>query len=276
MTRSTATEHFGQHTETARAGWMTADAGTAIQHRQHVIKQHIPLIASARASHFFMLKLLRIWRSTVSVFRADREVIYLGTVHWTSVTTLAALFGTFSCGESPVKTDGTLSPTARRPLVIIADDFEAVGLPLTSPTWNTDLVQVRWTMPSEEPPDENPSAEEDEPVLPPEIQHPCDECEWIGRSAGSLRGNKIMAHGYRSQIEISCPQCPQCGKKTHHHLQCQSSHQASVMFTVKVLQYQINLSQHAPRAPSTQICWCPGSVKHGSNCLWRYFSRTTC
>ena len=60
MIRSTATKHFGQHTEMTRAGWMTADACTAIQHRQHVIKQHIPLIASARASHLFMLKLLRI------------------------------------------------------------------------------------------------------------------------------------------------------------------------------------------------------------------------
>ena len=29
MTRSTATEHFGQHTEMTRAGWMTADAWTA-------------------------------------------------------------------------------------------------------------------------------------------------------------------------------------------------------------------------------------------------------
>ena len=48
MIRSTATKHFGEHTETARAGWVTADAWTAIQHRQHVIKQHIPLIASAR------------------------------------------------------------------------------------------------------------------------------------------------------------------------------------------------------------------------------------
>ena len=26
-------------------------------------------------------------------------------------------------------------------------------------------------MPSEEPPDENPSTEEDEPILPPELQH---------------------------------------------------------------------------------------------------------
>ena len=75
MVRSTATKHFGQHTETARAGWMTADAWTAIQHRQHVIKQHIPLIASARSSHPFMLKMLRIWRSMVPVFRADREVV---------------------------------------------------------------------------------------------------------------------------------------------------------------------------------------------------------
>ena len=40
---------------------------------------------------------------------------------------LAALFGTFSCGEHPVKTDGTLSPLAPRLLVIIADDLEAVG-----------------------------------------------------------------------------------------------------------------------------------------------------
>ena len=68
-------------------------------------------------------------------------------------------------------------------------------------------------MPSDEQPDENPSAEKDEPVLPPELQHACDECEWIGPFEGSLRGHKIMAHGYRSQIEISCPQCPQCGKK---------------------------------------------------------------
>ena len=75
MIRSTATKYFGQHTETARAGWMTADAWTDIQHRQHVIKQHIPLIASGRASHPFKLKLLRIWRSMVSVFRADREVV---------------------------------------------------------------------------------------------------------------------------------------------------------------------------------------------------------
>ena len=59
-------------------------------------------------------------------------------------------------------------------------------------------------MPSEE----NPVTEEDEPALPLELQHPCDECEWIGRSEESLRGHKIMAHGYRSQIEISCPQCP--------------------------------------------------------------------
>ena len=51
MIRSTATKHFGQHTEMTRAGWMTADAWTAIQRRQHVIKQHIPLIASARSSH---------------------------------------------------------------------------------------------------------------------------------------------------------------------------------------------------------------------------------
>ena len=29
MIRSTATKHFGQHTETARAGWMTADAWTS-------------------------------------------------------------------------------------------------------------------------------------------------------------------------------------------------------------------------------------------------------
>ena len=68
MIRSTATRYFGQHTGTALAGWMTADAWTAIKHRQHVIKQHIPLIASARASHPFMLELLRIWRSMVSVF----------------------------------------------------------------------------------------------------------------------------------------------------------------------------------------------------------------
>ena len=27
MIRSTTAKHFGQHTETARAGWMTADAG---------------------------------------------------------------------------------------------------------------------------------------------------------------------------------------------------------------------------------------------------------
>ena len=46
-------------------------------------------------------------------------------------------------------------------------------------------------MPNEEPPDENPSIEEDELVLPPELQH----------------------HGCRLQIEISFPQCPQCGKK---------------------------------------------------------------
>ena len=154
--------------------------------------------------------------------------------------------------------------------------LEAVGLPLTSPTWNTDLVHGRWSMPSEEPPDENLCTEEDEPVLPPELQHPCDECGWIGRSEGSLRGHKIMAHGCRSQIEISCPQCSQCGKKIHHHLECQCSHQASVMFTVEVLQYEIHLLLHAPRAASSQICSCPGSVKHGSKCSWRYFSRTTC
>ena len=141
------------------------------------------------------------------------EATFLGTVHWTSVPTLAALFGTFLWREPTVKTDGTLSLTAPRLLVIIDDDLEAVGLPLTSPTWNTDLVQGRWSMPSEEPPDENPSLGEDEPVLPPELQHPCDECEWTGRSEGSLRGHKIMAQGYRSQIDISCPQCPQCGKK---------------------------------------------------------------
>ena len=29
--------------------------------------------------------------------------------------------------------------------------------------------------------------------------------------------------------------------------------------------------EHAPRAASTQIWLCPGSVEHGSNCLWRYF-----
>ena len=109
------------------------------------------------------------------------EATYLGTLHRTSVPTLAALFGTFSWGEPPVKTDGTLSPTAPH---LLMDDLEAVGLPLTSPTWKTDLVQSRWTMPSEEPPDENPSTEEDEPILPPELQHPCDECEWIGRSEG--------------------------------------------------------------------------------------------
>ena len=50
---------------------------------------------------------------------------------------LAALFGTFSWGDLSVKTDGTLSPTAPRLLVIIADDLEAVGLPLTSPTSGT-------------------------------------------------------------------------------------------------------------------------------------------
>ena len=42
---------------------------------KHVIKQHIPLIASARSCHPFMRKLLRIWRSMVPVFRADREVV---------------------------------------------------------------------------------------------------------------------------------------------------------------------------------------------------------
>ena len=63
------------HTATARARWMTADAWTTIQHRQHMIKQHIPLIAPGRSSHPFMLKLLRIWRSMVPVFRADREVV---------------------------------------------------------------------------------------------------------------------------------------------------------------------------------------------------------
>ena len=56
---------------------------------------------------------------------------------------LAALFGTFSWSEPPVKTDGTLSPTAPRLLVIIADDLQAFGLPLTSPTWNVDLIQGR-------------------------------------------------------------------------------------------------------------------------------------
>ena len=58
MIRSTATKYFGHNTETARAGWMTADAWTAIQHRQHVIKPHIPLIASTRASHPFMPKIV--------------------------------------------------------------------------------------------------------------------------------------------------------------------------------------------------------------------------
>ena len=75
MIRSTATKHCGQDTEMTRAGWMTADAWTAIQRRQQVIKQHVPLIASARSSHPFMLKMLRIWRSMVPVFRADREVV---------------------------------------------------------------------------------------------------------------------------------------------------------------------------------------------------------
>ena len=56
---------------------------------------------------------------------------------------LAALVGTFSWREPPVKTDGTLSLTAPRLLVIIADDLKAVGLPLTSPTWNVDLIQGR-------------------------------------------------------------------------------------------------------------------------------------
>ena len=120
---------------------------------------------------------------------------------------LAALFGTFSWSEPPVKTDGT--PTAPRLLVINADDLKAVGLPLTSQTLNVDLIQGRLSMPSEE----NPLTEDDEPALPLELQHPCDECEWIGRSEGSLRGHKIMAHGYRSQIELSCAQCPQCEKK---------------------------------------------------------------
>ena len=189
---------------------------------------------------------------------------------------LAALFGTFSWSEPPVKTDGTLSPTAPRLQVTIADDLEAVGLLLTSPTWNVDLTQDRLSMSSEEPPDENPLTEEDEPALPLELQHPCDECEWIGRSEGSLRGHKIMAHGYRSQIEISCPAVPAVWKEIHHHLQCQSSHQASVMFTVKVLQYQIHLLQHAPRAASTQNCLCPGCAKYNPKCSWRYFSRTTC
>ena len=152
--------------------------------------------------------------------------------------------------------------------MIIADDLEAVGLPLTSPTWNTDRVQGRWTMPSEDPPDENPSTEEDEPVLPPEVQHPCDECEWIGRSEGSLRGHQIMAHGYRSQIETSCPQCPQCGKKF--------ATISNARVPVKVLQYQILVSQHAPRAASTEICLCFGRVKYDPKCSWRYFSRTTC
>ena len=40
MIRSTATKHFGQHTEMTRAGWMTADARTATERRQHVLKQH--------------------------------------------------------------------------------------------------------------------------------------------------------------------------------------------------------------------------------------------
>ena len=75
---------------------------------------------------------------------------------------LAALFGTFWRSEPPVKTDGTLSPTAPRLLVIIADDLKAVGLPLTSPTWKVDLIQGRLSMPSEE----NPLTEEDEPALP--------------------------------------------------------------------------------------------------------------
>ena len=100
------------------------------------------------------------------VFEGDRIVKKLGV----AVTPpLAALSVTFSW-RAPSKDRWDV-------IVIIADDLEAVGLPLTSPIWNTDLVQGRWTMPSEEPPDENPSTEEDEPVLPPELQHPFDECE---------------------------------------------------------------------------------------------------
>ena len=39
---------------------------------------------------------------------------------------------------------------------------------------------------------------------------------------------------------------PAVWKEIHHHLQCQSSHQASAMSTVKILQYQIHFL--------TQIC----------------------
>ena len=122
----------------------------------------------------------------------------MGTVHWTSVSTPRSSLRHPLVERAPCKERCDVITTAPRLLVIIADDLEAVGLPLASPTWNTDLVQGRWSMPSEEPPDENPSTEEDEPVLPPELQHPCDECEWIERSEGSLRGHKIMAHGYHA------------------------------------------------------------------------------
>ena len=200
----------------------------------------------------------------------------MGTVHWTSVPTLAALFGTFSWGEHPVKTDGTSSLTAPRLLVIIADDLEAVGFPLTSPTWNTDLVQGRWTMPSEEPPDENLSAEDDESVLPLELQYPCDECEWIGRSEASLRGHKIMAHGYRSQIEISCPQCcPQCGKKfttisnARVHIKRQSCSR-SKSCNIRSIFYGTRAEQLRPKSV------CAPVVSNTAPIVWRYFSRTTC
>ena len=86
-----------------------------------------------------------IWRSS-SVrwhgFFGDARLMCLkGAGH--PSPSLAALFVTFSWGEPPVKTDGTLSPTAPRLPVIIADNLEAVGLPLTSPIWNVDLIQGR-------------------------------------------------------------------------------------------------------------------------------------
>ena len=80
---------------------------------------------------------------------------------------------------------------------------------------------------------------------------------------------RFMAHGYRSQIEISCPQCPQCGKKfatisnARVHIKRQSCSRSKSCNTRSIF-HSTRPEQPRPKSVWAPVVSCTAPIVYGA------------